>query len=268
MPNAGKTFWNAMVRSAHIAVAGALLVCASAGQAIAEEKVVHLSSLDWPPFAGPGLPGGGATTEVIRAAFETAGYKIKVSYHTWPKAIANARKGIEGVVAYYPGYHCQHRSGFIASRSIGTSPLGFAEHIEAPLVWDTLDDIGERKLKIGTVQGYTNTDEFDAKVGTGWIHAIPSKTDTVNLKKLLRKRIDAAVIDRFVFTYLTRRESSLNGHGGKLRFNEKLLENKTFHLCFRSDETNSRILREFDKGLERLDGNRIVEDYIAATFQD
>ncbi len=56
------------------------------------------------------------------------------------------------------------------------------------MTWKDLDDIGEQKLKIGTVLGYANTDEFDAKVGTGWIHAIPSNDNDTNLKKLVRKR--------------------------------------------------------------------------------
>ncbi len=66
------------------------------------------------------------------------------------------------------------------------------------MTWKDLADIGDQKLKIGTVLGYANTDEFDAKVGTGWIHAIPSNDDVTNLKKLVRKRIDAVVIDKLV----------------------------------------------------------------------
>ena len=245
-----------------------LLACGPIAHAAAADKTVHIATLEWPPFASQELPGGGATTEVVRAAFAASGYRVDVSFHSWTKAIDLARKGIDGVLAYYPGYHCRHRSGFTPSDPVGRSPLGFAEHIDAPLVWGTLDDIGDRNLKIGTVRGYTNTDEFDAKVGIGWIHAIPSDSDVKNLHKLQRKRIDAAVIDKFVFAYLMRTDARLKKSSDKLQFNGKLLENKTFHLCFRDDHLGNEILRNFDDGLERLNSHRMVEDYIAATFRD
>ena len=268
MPIAGQVLRAAVPKCVCWAVVAGLLALGPSAHAATNEEPVHIATLEWPPFASQDLPGGGATTEVIRAAFAAAGYQVKVTFHSWTKAIDLARKGTDDVLAYYPGYHCRHRSGFTPSKPVGESPLGFAEHVDAPLHWNTLDDLGERKLKIGTVHGYTNTDEFDAKVGIGWIHAIPSESDIKNLHKLQRKRIDAAVIDKFVFAYLTRTDARLKGHAGTLRFNEKLLENKNFHLCFRDDALGKQIVQDFDKGLARLNSHRIVEDYIAATFRD
>ncbi len=134
----------------------------------------------------------------MRAAFAKVGYEINVAYRPWKRAIDMAKKGTDGGIAYFPGYHCHHREDFVASEPIGNGPLGFAKHVDAPMTWKDLADIGDQKLKIGTVLGYANTDEFDAKVGTGWIHAIPSNDDVTNLKKLVRKRIDAVVIDKLV----------------------------------------------------------------------
>jgi len=247
-------------------LAAALVMAWPVLSAKAQSKIVHISATDWPPYTTPDLPAGGATTEVVRKAFETAGYEVEVVYDTWPNAIELARKGTDDVVAYYPGYHCEHRAGFVASGPIGHGPLGFAEHVEAPLVWASLDDIGERKLKIGTVRGYANTDEFDKKVGRGWIHAIPSKDDLTNLQKLLRKRLDAVVIDRFVLEYLKSTDTSLKRDADKLRFNDKPLEDKTLYLCFRGDAEGKRLLGLFDKGLEAISVDGVVDDYFAAVF--
>ena len=205
---------------------------------------------------------------MIHAAFEKAGYKVEVVYEAWPTAIESARKGIGQVVAYYPGYHCRHRDGFVASDPIGRSPLGFAEHAEAPLVWRTLDDIGDRNLKIGTVRGYTNTDEFDAKVGMGWIRAIPSDNDTENLHKLLRKRIDAAVVDKHVLAFLMATDTKLKAGPDQLRFNEKPLEEKTFYLCFRDDEETVDLMHTFNRHLKDVEVDRIVEHYVTTVFPD
>ena len=250
-------------------VLAALLVAAwPASLAIAQDRVVHLSATDWPPYTGSDLIGGGASTTVVRRAFEKAGYQVKVFYDLWPKAIEMARKGSDDVVAYYPGYHCRHRAGFVASEPIGNGPLGFAEHVDAPLVWVSLDDIGERKLKIGTVAGYANTDEFDTKVGMGWIRAIPSQDDAESLRKLLRKRVDAAVIDKFVLEYLKATDDTIKSDAAKLRFNERLLEDKTLYLCFRDDEDGNRLRQAFDGGLEGIEADRIVADYFATAFPE
>ncbi len=248
-------------------VLGAALLIASSASAVAQDKVVSVSTLDWPPYTGGGLPKGGATTEVVRAAFAKASYTTDVEYRPWKRAIDMAAKGTDRVVAYFPGYHCKHRDGFIASEPIGSGPLGFAEHVDEPITWTSIDDIGEQKLKIGTVLGYANTHEFDTKVGTGWIRAIKANDDVTNLKKLIRMRIDAAVIDKLVLEYLKATEESLAVGADKLRFNEKPLEDKTLFLCFRDDEEGHSLMAAFNAGLAQIDVETIVDDYFATAFK-
>ena len=253
-----------MPRTIHaIAVFCALSI---ATQGLAQDKTAHISTLDWPPYTGGDLPSGGATTEVVRQAFEKAGYETDVAYRPWKRAIDMAKDGKDGVIAYFPGYHCRHQEGFVASEPIGNGPLGFAEHVDAPITWDSLDSIGEQRLKIGTVLGYANTDEFDKKVGTGWIHAIPSNDDLTNLKKLARKRIDAAVIDKFVLEYLKATEASLKSSRQSLKFNARPLEDKTLYLCFRDDEAGRAMLAEFNSGLAKVNADQIAENYFATAF--
>lgn len=255
-----------LMRGVPVVVATMLVVLSAAVPLFAQSTAVYVSATDWPPYTKQGLVSGGATTEVVRTAFGRTGLQAKVIYDAWPNAIELARKATGDVVAYFPGYHCRHRAGFIASGPIGHGPLGFAEHVDAPLEWETLDDIGERKLKIGTVRGYANTDEFDTKVGMGWIHAIPSKNDVTGLQKLLRKRLDAVVIDKLVLEYLKATNASLKHGANKLRFNKKLLENKTLYLCFRGDDEGNRLRKIFNRGLDQIDTKRIIDDYFAKAF--
>jgi polar amino acid transport system substrate-binding protein len=230
--------------------------------------VVRVSTLDWPPYTGKDLPLGGATTDVVRAAFEKAGYEVEVEYRPWKRAIDMAAKGTDEVIAYFPGYHCHHREGFVASEPLGNGPLGFAEHVDTPMTWESLDDLGDQQLKIGTVLGYANTDEFDAKVGTGYILAIPSNDDLTNLKKLVRKRIDAVVIDKLVLEYMKATEASLKGKADMLQFNARPLEDKTLYLCFRGDEEGNALKDTFNAGLEQIDSEKIVDDYFATAFSN
>lgn len=238
----------------------------SAMVTMADETVV-VSTLEWPPYTGSALPQGGVTTAAVEAAFLKMDKDIRVVYRPWKRAIDVAKKGTDDVIAYFPGYHCQHREGFVASEPIGSGPLGFAEHIDKPMEWETLDDISDQQLKIGTVLGYANTDKFDKMIGTGWIIAVPAPDDITNLKKLLRKRIDAVVIDGLVLEYLKATHRDIADGADMLRFDERPLEDKTLYLCFRDDEKGRSLKRIFNAGLEQIDIDGIVDNYFATHFR-
>lgn len=200
---------------------------------------IGVTTLNWPPYTGTKLPKLGATTYIVQAAFERVGIKARVDFLPWKRAISRA-KNSDNSVAYFPGYHCRLTDGFVASDPIGKGPLGLAQHVKGPIKWKSIDDLGEQKLKIGTVLGYANTDEFDEKAGTGWVRAIPAKNDLTNLRKLLRRRIDAAVIDKLVLSYLVATEPALKSGAKMLQFNGRPLADKTLFLCFRNNERGGR----------------------------
>ncbi|MEQ8651011.1 MAG: transporter substrate-binding domain-containing protein [Kiloniellales bacterium] len=230
----------------------------------AADRIV-VTTLDWPPYTGDALPKEGATTEVVRQVFEAAGIDVEVEILPWKRAIAMA-KNDDVAVAYFPGYHCRHVEGFVASDPIGTGPLGLAEHVDNPVTWSSIDDLGEQKLKIGTVLGYANTDEFDEKAGTGWIQAIAAKDDLTNLKKLLRQRIDAAVIDKLVLSYLLATEPALKGKADTIKFDEKPLDVKTLYLCFVNDEQGMTLRDTFNQALKTADIEAILNAYFENEF--
>ncbi|GAB5468961.1 MAG: ABC transporter substrate-binding protein [Rhodospirillales bacterium] len=242
----------------------ALLALLVSSPAWAADKVV-VTTLDWPPYTGAALPKGGATTEVVRQVFDAIGVEVEVEILPWKRAISEA-KNSEAAVAYFPGYHCRHVEGFVASEPIGSGPLGFAEHVDNPIAWESVDDLGEQKLKIGTVLGYANTDEFDEKAGTGWIRAISAKDDLTNLKKLLRQRLDAVVIDKLVLSYLIATEPALKGSGAELRFNDKPLDEKTLFLCFTDNEAGNLLRAQFNEGLKTVDVDQLLQAYFDNEF--
>ncbi len=246
-----------------LAVLALMLPLNLAGTANAEP--LGISTLEWPPYTSQSLPRGGVTTALVQAAFAAAGMDVDVTYLPWKRAISTA-KNDAGVVAYFPGYHCRHVNGFTASDPIGNGPLGFAENVNTPITWESIDDLGERKLKIGTVLGYANTEEFDEKAGTGWIRAIPANNDVINLRKLMLERIDLAVIDKLVMSYLLATEPTLKEGADKLAFNSRVLAEKTLYLCFLDDE-NGRALRDrFNAGLATIDVQKIVDAYFKEEF--
>ena len=252
-----------MFRIAVVVALTVLLGSVSANRAFADSVVV--STLEWPPYTSPKLPQGGATTEVVRQAFAAAGLDIDVRFLPWKRAISEARDD-DAVIAYYPGYHCRHVEGFVPSEPIGNGPLGFAENVKAPVEWKSIDDIGQQKLKVGTVLGYANTDEFDEKAGTGWVRVIPAPDDITNLRKLMVQRIDMAVIDKLVMSYLLASEPTLKDGKGAIRFNSKTLDDKRLYLCFNDTEAGRAMRDRFNTGLATVNTEAIVERYFAEEF--
>jgi len=236
----------------------------SASQAAANDGVT-VSTLEWPPYTSPELPLGGAVTDIVVRAFENIGVEANVLTLPWQRAISTASES-DDVVAYFPGYHCRHMEGFVASEPIGFGPLGLVENTDAPITWSTVDDLGEQEFLIGTVLGYANTDEFDQKAGTGWINVAPASDDLTNLRRLLRQRIDAAVIDRLVLAYLLATEPSLADGRERLVFDERPLSENTLFLCFNDDEAGRALRDRFNEGLAGIEVEQSIDAYFSEQF--
>ena len=243
----------------------AIGVNADASAAEAGTGSVRTTTLEWPPYTSAGLPKGGATTEVIRQAFQESGLGFDFVVLPWKRAISEVRDNQQSI-AYYPGYGCDHAGDYLRSAPVGTGPLGFAEHIDAPLDWNSIGDISAQNLSIGTVHGYANTAEFDEQVASGAIRAIPARDDLTNLRKLVHKRIDAVVIDKLVLSHLLATEPSLKELSTKIRFNPVPLEEKNLYLCFYPDENGEKLRDQFNTGLQNVDIDAIVERYFAEEF--
>jgi polar amino acid transport system substrate-binding protein len=229
---------------------------------LGERPVIRLSTLHWPPYTGDDLPEGGAASSVVRAAFAAQGYEIDVRFWPWNRAIAKARYGDERIAAYFPGYHCRHdpQGDFLRSDAIGATPLGFAEHKDAPQSWETLSDLSDKR--IGTVLGYAHTEDFDRRVETGDQRVITSSDDIANLLKLADRQIHFAAIDRFVMAYVMATDQALEPHRDALRFHERPLGETPLYLCFRNDEAGQTLREAFNLGLTTINAETLLLDYV------
>lgn len=208
---------------------------------------IRLSSLDWPPFSGENLPNRGLTTAIVERTLARAGLSVDVSFLPWQRAVVTGLKA-PGHAGYFPEYQtAASRAQCLLSAPIGSSPLGFAERTAAPVTWRSLADLAGRR--IGTVRGYVNTDNFDQAATDGTLSVEPAVDDATNLRKLAAGRLDMAVIDANVMSYLLSAEPDLRPLRAGLRFNPRLLEDKTLHVCFRPDPEGEALRRRFDKAL-------------------
>lgn len=237
-----------------------LLFMAGVGVGAQAAEKVRLTSLEWPPYSGDSLPEKGASIAVAKAAFAAMGYELEVKFFPWSRAVAMA-KSAPGYVGYLPEYYSVDvGKEFLFSDPIGSGPLGLAEPVAAPVSWSSVPDLS--KYRVGVVQDYVNTDEFDKLVAAKKIKADTATDDKTNLLKLAGGRLDVAVIDRNVMNYLLAKTPELAAAKAKVKFNGKLLEDKKLYVCFRKTPEGTAMAKVFNDGLKKINVDAIVKKYL------
>lgn len=226
----------------------------------ADSKEVRLTSLEWPPYIGQSLPSQGASAAVAREAFRVMGYKLVIDFYPWTRAV-NLAKNDRRFIGSFPVYYSSQRAReFYYSDAMGFGPLGFAERINKPVEWSSLADL--TWVKIGVVQDYVNTTEFDNRLAKNQLRVDVATSDLKNLQKLHGKRVDLAVVDKNVLNYLLQHEPELSDAQKTLRFNERVLENKQFYVCFKRNAEGEQMQKVFNEGLKKINVAAIMAQHL------
>lgn len=225
------------------------------------KDTVRLTSLYWPPYSGPDLVGEGASIAVVRAAFESMGFKLEVAYYPWPRTLAKAEDPDSVYLGYTPEYYSPLvESKFIFSDMIGESPLAIIQRKTDPIHWNNTMDL--RDYRIGVVRGYVNTTEFDYAVDRGVLEVDQSIDDATNLRKILHKRLDGVVMDPNVMDYLLKTHDEFSELSGQIEANDKLLEMKKLFVCFRRSDKGKKWVEVLNQGLKKIDRSKIYREYL------
>ena len=143
--------------------------------------------------------------------------------------------------------------------------MGFVYHRNKPLKsWTALEEL--KGTKIGYVKGYASTEKFEALEKNKTLTVRRTSVDLTNLVMLGGGRLDAVLVDKFVFQFLMNTEDRLKKHRKDLFFADKALEQKNLFLCLRDDAEGQALLKEFNAGLATLDAEAIVDNYFRKSF--
>jgi len=227
-----------------------------AGALEAQNQKVILTSLEWPPYTSEALPDQGASSAVAVAAFKAMGYDLTIKFMPWERAVDMA-KNDTSVMGYFPEYYSKdNATTFLYSDPMGQGPLGFVEPTGSPVKWSTLDDV--KGLTIGVVEGYLNTDEFDARVVAHTQKVEAVSDDATNVAKVAAGRIPLAVIDGNVLNYLVLKDKSVIPYRNQVHFNGKILANKSLYVCFKNTPDGQKLAKIYNAGLKKIDVSKIM----------
>ncbi len=249
-------------------VLGAMLAttAAAAPQALPEEPaprpVVRLASIEWPPYAGPGLPGQGELVQRVRDAYAAMGYRLEVVFvERWAEAIEAPERDDVWFHGYFPEYSSADLIRLrLLSAPIGGGPLGFVESTERPVAARRLEALED--VPVGVVRDYINGRTFDVLVEAGRIRTVVAESDLENILAVAEGRLRIAVIDPRVLEWILANVPEARAARGRVRVSALRMEDKELHVVFPRHAAGERFRDLLNEGMARVDAVR-AEDAAA-----
>ncbi len=225
----------------------------------AASRTVRLAAEDWPPFISRSLPADGMSGAMVSAIFERLGYAVKYEYFPWKRAM---QFGLGS--PRYAGLLAVWRTPEREKLCHFSVPIGNTQGVLAYLKEDgapgaTLAELG--KLRIGTVAGYSNGEQFDGMVARGQLRTEEGLNDATNLRKLLIKRYRVIVIERHVLQQLLMGRGFSKADRDRIAVVDTLFKERSVHVCFQRSAEGAAQQKRFNEAARDVDTARLERDY-------
>lgn len=223
---------------------------------------VVLATTQWEPYISTNAKYHGYAYEIVKAAYEQAGYQVTIKFMPWDKALRAAKKG--QVDAVFPEYYSKTRlKNWEYSKDFSGGPIGFfkkkgsAVQLPAQAAFSNEKTILAKlsQYTFGVVKDYINFPAFDNN------HNLKKrfvKSDRANLEQLYRGKVQLIVIDKFTADYILSRQLPPKVRRA-LEFMSPAMAYRKLYIAI--PRTNSRaktILQAFNKGLKTISQNGVM----------
>ncbi|WP_313465942.1 substrate-binding periplasmic protein [Pseudomonas nitroreducens] len=232
--------------------------CLGLAGAIAQAQTLRVATLEWAPYVGSDLPGNGLASRILNEALALNGDKAELVFLPWQRALNETREG--RFDALMPAYLSpDRRQDFYTSMPLLDSQLGFFRRRDRALPINPRDLDTLRPYRIGVVRGYVNQERFDS---ADFLNKDVVSSDWQNLEKLLRGRIDLAVVDRYTgYQLLSQNAPALRE---QLEFVDPPLEVKPLYVLVPKKRAEGEALAaSLDRGLRTLRRSGRLQQLIA-----
>ena len=215
----------------------------------AQDKIIVLANeTSWAPHYGKELKNGGYTTEIISEAMNAVGYKVKIKWLNWNRALALATKGIyDGLGACY--YNEKRAKNFAYSDAIGATQTVFFKLKNKDIKYSKFEDL--KSYKIGTAKGYGYPKRFTDAI---YLKTIDAPKVEFNIRKLLNNRIDLLISSKKVTQHLLNNSYKKDKH--KIEVIQPPIESMPLYVAFSKNSTEyKQKVKDFNHGLKIIKSN-------------
>ncbi|MES2740230.1 MAG: transporter substrate-binding domain-containing protein [Pseudomonadota bacterium] len=221
--------------------------------------MVHLAGEEWPPFVSSALPGDGLSMSLVNAVYERLDSSAKVEYFPWKRTVELGLNSprFAGFLAVWRTPERENLCYFSAPIANTVTVLAYLK--EAPLRVVSLLDL--KGLRIGTVAGYANGEQFDAMAAGGELTAEEGVNDDINLRKLLMRRFPAIVIEKHVLRHLLMSNQFTAAERERIGVVDNVFKERTVHVCFKRSAEGLLQQKQFNDAARAIDFNKFERDY-------
>jgi polar amino acid transport system substrate-binding protein len=224
-----------------------------------EPPVLRFATEAWPPFFSAALPGNGLTGTLLGSVVARMGYTAQINYFPWKRAMEYGLHDprYTGVVAMVRTAEREKLCHF--SSAVGSRQTVLAFLKDEPVPTGALEDL--QGVRIGTVAGYSNGEQFDAMIRSRLLKVEEGVNDEINLRKLLARRFAAIVIEKRMLRYLLATGSYAPAERERVVVAEHLFKERTVHVCFQRTAKGLKLQQAFDEAARDVDLVKIERDY-------
>lgn len=224
----------------------------------AAKKVITLATSVWKPYVSD-VGYKGYAYDLVEDAFKAAGFEVKIKFMPWKDAMAALKAGkVDGVFPKY--YSTQDGQNLAFSQPFSGGPIALYKRrdnkAEFPIqnppanLVETFDRMSDAKF--GVVKGYTNVPAIDENPR---LHKVTVLDDKANLEQLYERKVQFAVIDKYVAEHLLNHELP-GSYARQLTFMPPILSYKLLYVAVsKNNPDHEAILQAFNRGLKIIKEN-------------
>ena len=231
-------------------------------------ETIRITNGEWQPYLSEHAPYYGFASHIVTEAFRLVGVEVEYGFFPWKRSLEWAKKGEtwDGTAVWL--YSEERAASFYYTDPVVPSTVAFFHLEDVEFDWNTMEDL--RDTKIGATLEYSYGPEFDEADRSGIIDPRRVATDELNLKKLLKGRIEVFPGEVMV-TYSQIRETFSKEDAARFIHHPKPLHRNLQHLLIsKANPDNERFVELFNKGLKQLKESgrydQIIVDSLAGKY--
>lgn len=199
----------------------------------------------WPVLLNPDTKEQGLLTEIVRKAYKTQGYDLKIKFVPWSRAMVMIQQKQADLLI--GAWYTEERNDYLLySDIIFSSALSFVKLKDSPFEYEGLASL--KGKRVGTILGYQYGNDFLRDPN---IIRITSDSILINIHNVIAERINLALDDHYVVKFML--DQHIKDWKSQLSIVKKPLTDKDLFLAAnRSNPQHKVIINAFNMGLAQL----------------
>ncbi len=233
----------------------------SSAPSLADVNKIRITNGEWEPFLSNYSHEYGLASHIVSEAFRVEGIEVEWGFYPWKRSYVLAEKGTDwdASAVWWPSDDAREK--FLLSDPVVGTSFVFFHHKDKKFDWDSMDDL--KGLKVGTTRGYDYGPDFTAALKNEIFKAREVTRDELNLKMIVKGRIDIFPNDPVVGMSQVRNSLS-PADAENITFHSKKFGETTLHLLISKQNKNHTMLLEtFNSGLKKLKENGQLDKLFA-----